>query len=734
MATRLTLRPALFETASAIAAAVLLWGPERISLPPAALQSELMLWAVAAAAGLAFFVDFTLWAQGGSRLRLLLRLPVEFKRWLLLPLLITRRLLRDCACLLVILGVLSVAAANRSDPRLFDDLVLGVGGALALLVIVRAASVPFFVASEILRFPLFRLVALAGAYYLINQPWPTTYGFPDSPLFAALGLAMGLSYFGSALRNVTRTSHRWAEEGRVWPRVVAGHLVLTATLSGAVSLALIVWGCVATLPNVSAALLGEWPFDLVGIRTQPLFGLLYGARYLIAGFWMLLVFSARLPATMGPLNTVNYMPLLKATGLGLAGCVSWLLGAELAPLGHGYVLLGAIVGTGLLVLAISRLARYFTDSPDPLLGDVSRWLAKSSLRAILLGTFLATYGLLLRPLFYHVLWFAPIFEWLVVLTFALVAIMWSRSHIRRGVGAGPAPRADWTQWSRHVQTTEEKRDPHLDGLLAFQWHFIDTGEWRRMWTYLLGLMLRNQVSMQHIPPVFEPLRSCYLASTRTDPWPRRAGRLRKRRGRALSDAIGLAEAALSSPKFETEELDELRLWAIAEPFVELGADPTELAVALSNAYCQRGADLNLAIDLWFPLMTLTDRPRARLLRRLATLIFRLLRRERKDRTWGRERRMAIVHGAASHLFGEETIDILTVAILDEEVRTDDYFSLPYLWRLLPGEPVEVWENARGLPWWRPGDGLRFYAASTDIKRRPVLPKDYAVAERRLITA
>ena len=288
MVTRLPLRPALFETALAIAAAVLLWGPQRVSLPPAALQSELLLWAVAAAAGLAFFVDFTLWAQGGSRLRLLLRLPVESKRWLLLPLLITRRLLRDCACLLVILGLLSVAAANRSDPRLFDDLVLGVGGALALLVIVRAASVPFSVANEILRFPLFRLVALAGAYYLINQPWPTTYGFPDSPLFAALGLAMGLSYFGSTLRIVARTSHRWAEEGRVWPRVVAGHLVLTATLSGAVSLALIVWGCVATLPNVSAALLGEWPFDLVGIRTQPLFGLLYGARYLIAGFWMLL--------------------------------------------------------------------------------------------------------------------------------------------------------------------------------------------------------------------------------------------------------------------------------------------------------------------------------------------------------------------------------------------------------------------------------------------------------------
>ncbi len=734
MVTRLPLRPALFETALAIAAAVLLWGPELFSLPPAALQSELMLWAVAAAAGLAFFVDFTLWAQGGSRLRLLLKLPVEFKRWLLLPLLITRRLLRDCACLLVILGLLSVAAANRSDPRLFNDLVLGAGGALALQVVVRAASVPFFVASEILRFPLFRLVALAGAYYLINQPWPTKYGFPDSPLLPALLLAVGLSYFGSILRNIASTSHRWTAEERVWPGAAAGYLRLTAGVLGAAALGTVLWSCLSALPNVSASLLGQWPYDLVGTRTQPPFGLVYEARYLIAGFCLLLVFSTRLPTTMGPLDTVNYMPLLKATGLGLAGCVSWLLGADLAPLGHGYVLLGAIVGTGLFFLAISRLARYFSDSPNPLLGDASRWLAKSSLRAILLGTFLATYGLLLRPLFYDVLWFAPIFEWLVVLTFALVAIMWSRARIRRGVGAGPAPRADWTEWSRHVQTTEEKRDPHLDGLIAYQRHFVETGEWRRMWTYILGLMLRNQVSMQRIPPVFEPLRSCCLASTRTDLWPRRARRLRNRREKALSDTIGLADVALSCPKFETEELDELRLWAIAEPFVELGAGPTELAVALSNAYWQRGADLNQAIDLWFPLMTLEDRPRTRLLRRLVTLISRLLRRVRKDRTWDRERRMVIVHGAASHLFGEETIDILTVAILDEEVRIDDYFSPFYPWRLLPGEPVEVWENARGLPWLRHGDELRFYAASTDIKRRPVLPKDCAVAERGLITA
>ena len=641
---------------------------------------------------------------------------------------------RDSAWLLATLGVLFVLGSEWTSAEFYNNLVRGIGICLAVVVVARSAAIVLPVTAEVVRFPLFRLAALAIVYLLLHQAWPTTYGFPDSPLLTALLLAVGLSYFGSILRNIASTSHRWTTEGRVWPGVAAEYMRLTAGLLGAASLGTALWGCLSTLPNVSASLLGQWPYDLVGTRTQPLFGLLYEARYLIAGLWLLLVFSTRLPTTTGPINTVNYMPLLKATGLSLMACITWIIGANLATLGHGYALLGAIIATGLFFLAISRLARYFSDSPDPLLGDASRWLAKSSLRAILLGTFLATYGLLLRPLFYDVLWFAPIFEWLVVLAFALVAIMWSRARIKRGVGAGPAPRADWTEWSRHVQTTEEKRDPHLDGLIAFQRHFVDTGDWRRMWTYLLGLMLRNQVSLQRIPPVFEPLRGCYLASTRTDLWPRRARRLRKRREEALSNTIDLAESALSCPKFETEELDEIRLWAIAEPFVELGAGPTELAVALSSAYWQRGADLNQAVDLWFPLMTLTDRPRTRLLRRLVTPISRLLRRGRTDRTWDRERRMVIVHGAASHLFGEETMDILTVAILDEEVRIDDYSSPFYPWRLLPGEPVEVWENPRGLPWLRHGDELRFYAASTDIKRRPALPKDYAVAERGLITA
>ena len=733
MKSRGPLLASLSQTTVLFAGAI--WASQwRPAAEPLEREAAYLVWVVGAAAGLAFLIDLVFWAQGTGRLRAAVRLPDEFSRWVLVSLQIVRTLSRDSAWLLATLGVLFVLGSEWTAAEFYNNLVRGIGICLAVVVVARSAAIVLPVAAEVVRFPLFRLAALAVVYVLLHQAWPTTYGFPDSPLLPALLLAVGLSYFGSILRNIASTSHRWTTEGRIWPGVAAEYMRLTAGLLGAASLGTALWGCLSTLPNVSASLLGQWPYDLVGTRTQPLFGLLYEARYLIAGLWLLLVFSTRLPTTTGPINTVNYMPLLKATGLSLMACITWIIGANLATLGHGYALLGAIIATGLFTLAISRLARYSPASRGPLPGDVIRWFAGSSFRAFSLGSFLAAYGLLLRPLFYDMLWFAPIFEWLVVLTFAVVAIMWSRTRIRPGVAIIAAPIADWLNWSRHVQTTEERRDPHLDGLLTYHQIFIATGEWQRIWGYFLGLMLRNQVSMQRIPPVFEPFRSCYLASTRTDLWPRKAGRLRKRREKALSDTIGLAEAALSCPKSETEELDELRLWAIAEPFVELGADPTELAVALSNAYWQRGADLNQAVDLWFPLMTLTDRPRTRLLRRLVTPISRLLRRGRTDRTWDRERRLRILDGAISHLFLEVTCDSLAMAIVDQRLPIEDRRQGYYLYRLSLGEAVEILEETRDWCRFRPGEGSQSYTLLRRMPRRPVLPKDYPIVERRLFTA
>ena len=549
-----------------------------------------------------------------------------------------------------------------------------------------------------------------------------------------LALAVGLSYLGSTMRNVATTSRQGAVEGQSWPEVAGGNLGVAVCLAGAGSISLIVWGCLAALPNVSAALLGQWPYDLVGTRTQPLFSRLVEAKHLIAGIWLLLVFTTRLPPAMGLSGGVNYAPMVKGAGLSLAACVTWLIGAELAPLGHGYALLGAIFSTGLFTLALARLARYFTSAAPEPLDQVARWLARSSPRAFFLGASLATYGLLFRPLFYDLLWFAPVFEWLVVLTFAVIAIVRTRSRIKGELTNAAAPVAEWPNWSRHVQTTEEKRDPRMDWLLGYQRSFVDTGQSRGVWGYLLALMLRNQVPLGPITQVLQPLRSCFLASNRFDPWPGKPRRLKRRRERALMDAFGLAATALAHPLRGPEEVDETRSREVGERFVERGADPTELAVVLATAYWRNGADLDKAIDLWFPLMSLVDRPRVNLLKRVARGEYRLLNFRRRYRVWDREQRMIIVDGAASHLFGEGTIDNLTVAILNEEVRVDDYFSPFYLWRLLPGEPVEVWENAWGRRWLRPGDGLRFYAASTDIKRQPVLPKDYAVAERELMTA
>ena len=759
MAAGVRLAPSLLQTAVLIAGAVLLWGIQSEFLPPTASRPGYLVWAVLTAVGLAFLVDFTIWLQGKSRPRALLRLPGEFKSWLLTSLRTVRRFSRDFAWVVLILGALAVLVETRTDPAPYYNLMHGLAIVLTIAVMVRSAAVPIPVATEVFRFPLFRLIALVAANLLVYHPWAAAYGFPNSPLIPALALAVGLSYLGSTLRNFALTSHRWAGEGQAWPGVVAGNLGVAAGLAGAGSSAVVIWACLATLPNVSAALLGQWPYDLVGTRTQPLFSRLFEARYLIAGLALMLVFTTRLPAARGPLNEVNYMPLLKAAGLSLAGCLAWLVGADLAPLGHGYTLIAAMIGTGLFAVALSRLARYFMSSTGRLLGEVAGWLAHSSLRAFVLGAFLAIYGLLLRPLFYDLMWFAPIFEWLLVLTFAVIAMMRSRARIKREVAPGPAPLAAWPDWSRHVQTTEERPDPRMDGLLASQQHFVDTGEWRHMWVYLLGLMLRNQVPLEPIARVFGPLRSCFLASTRFDPWPRKTRRLRRQRERVLLDTIGLAETALACAQSGTEEADEARLWEAGGPFVEEGADPGELAVALAAAYWRNGADLEQAIELWFPLMTLLDRPRRSFAMRAVSAVFLLLRFGRRGRSWDRERRYLILDRAVSHLFREGTHESLAMAILDQDILIDEYGQGYFIHRLPRGQAVEILREDSSFCRFRPGEGSRSFTVESGLQldslagsarrdagswsytiqqsgllRRPVLPKDYAIAERRLITA
>ena len=464
---------------------------------------------------------------------------------------------------------------------------------------------------------------------------------------------MGAGYLGNALRNIGQVSDRWANPDTPLWTVAVECVGIAAALATAAGGALMAWGILGSLPNIGAAALDQWPELLMGGWIPLYSSQLFEAKHLVAGFFLALGFARVLPSAEEDAVGTEYRPLLKAGAYALSGYMAWLVAAKLAYLGHGYPLLGAAIAGGLFAAAAAMVVRSLVPSPGGVLTDAARWLSQSTFRAFFLGASLVLYGLLLRPLLYEALWFAPVYEWLVVLAFAFVPI----NRLRKGVRAEIAPEAalpaSWPDWSRHYQVSEERPDARIVGLVALQQGFVNTGEWGPVWHYLVGLLLRNGTAIESTPAVFAPMRRCYLTSV--TPGLRWRGKKVnvKHREMALADTMARAEAALSLPSAPLDTVNEVRLREVATPFLDQGGEPEELAVTLTAASWQRGADLGSAAALWFPLMTLVDAPVSGrgIMAYLRWVFWRIFRRGTPH--WDRERRQRIVDEAASHLFGEE---------------------------------------------------------------------------------
>ena len=67
-------------------------------------------------------------------------------------------------------------------------------------------------------------------------------------------------------------------------------------------------------------------------------------------------------------------PLLNAVCYSATGLLAWTAGSTLSPLGHGFVLAGAALASGMLVLALTQVLGYARDSRSAVLGPVARWL------------------------------------------------------------------------------------------------------------------------------------------------------------------------------------------------------------------------------------------------------------------------------------------------------------------------------------------------------------------------
>ena len=655
MATNGGLTGPLFQAVVIAVGAAVLWVLEDSPLPQSSLELDFLLWPVAIATGLSLAVDLVFRLQRASRLRAALRLPEEFRPRVALALLMVRRLLRHASWSALLLGAVAALVGTQPEPRIYYTFVVGTGTVLAFMAAVRTASIPFPVAGMIFGLPWFRLLALGLVSLVLHQQeWSTVYGFHSSPLIPALAAAMAAGYLGSALRNIDKVSDRWANPDTPLRTVAVECVGIAAALTTGAGGALIAWGILGSLPNIGAAALDEWPDLPLGDWTPLYFSRLFEARHLVAGFFMALGFARALPSAGGGGTGTDYRPLLKAGAYALSGYTAWIAVANLASLGHGYPLLGAAVAGGLFATAAVVVVRSLIPGPGGVLTDAARWLSQSTFRAFFLGASLVLYGLLLRPLLYEALWFAPVYEWLVVLAFAFVPINRLRKGVRAEIVPETGPPASWPSWSRHDQVSEERRDPRMVELVVLQQGYINTGEWERVWDYLVGLLLRNETPLENIPAVFAPMRRCYLASV-TPRLRRRNKKVTvKHREAALANTMSRAEATLSLPSAPLETVDEARLREVGTPFVDQRGEPEELAVTLTAAYWQHGADLGSAASRWFPLMALVDDPASgtgigAYLRWVFSHIFR-----RGTPRWDRERRQRIVDEAASHLFGEGT--------------------------------------------------------------------------------
>ena len=619
----------------------------------------------------------------------------------------------------LLLGGLSGLVQNLSEPRLYYSLLGGAGLVLASMASVDLVSLLFPRVALMFGFPRYRLLGLSLIAILFYQGWSARYGFLESPLMLGLAVAAGATYLANVLRKVAdAVPPQWSPASR--------SLGPAADLCMAASCGLAVWALISALPNASALLLGQWPNHQFGHASLAHFSHVFDARNLITAFCAAMVYAVRLPKRVDGSIALRYVLLTKATSYGLAGGLVWLTTAKLAPLGHGYPLLGATIGCGLFAVALALLVGCFISGWRGLAKVAADWLSRSSSRAFWLGASLVWYGLLVRPLIYDMLSFAPIYEWMAVLVFAVVAFYRMRQAVRAELLPESSAPPSWNNWSRHAPDTREHGDARLDALLAPIQHYVDTGEWSYVWRYVLALLLRNQVPLENISEVFEPMRRCHLAVAKRRVFRKPKQKLlAKWRRQALAETMVRAERALSLPKSPLETVDESRLLRTARPFLDVGNDPKNIAVLLAAVYWQKGAGIDDAAALWFPLITLDNRdapPFEPAPRKIIDLLSR--RRGSKRAHWNLARRQRMIGGAMAHLFGEGTYQDLAVALSNSAMSVSLGDSWKYRRHRIPQRRAVEIISLNGSGYLiRSGEHPNDYMVLRRFERQPILPGD-----------
>ena len=76
--------------------------------------------------------------------------------------------------------------------------------------------------------------------------------------------------------------------------------------------------------------------------------------------------------------------------------------------------------------------------------------------------------------------------------------------LRRDAVAPDAREAESSEWSYHHQTLESKEDPRSALTAAMRQQYVDYGEWKPLWWYVMGLLYHNGASQESMRAVCRP--------------------------------------------------------------------------------------------------------------------------------------------------------------------------------------------------------------------------------------
>ena len=481
----------------------------------------------------------------------------------------------------------------------------GVAAAVFLpFILVRAIGVYVPMVDRVVGFPAAHLLLFLAVYVVFAPSGvvATALEFNPSQLMVVLTQALALSYAALVLRNISVVG-----VPGLHGRLAALALGLASLVARAAAIALAALVVLNHLPVINALLLDHSQTYRIGVGVLPGFGSLFEARYIITALCFVTAIALSLPRAHAYEVLGRYSSILAAFVYGTAALLAWVIGTGMANLGHGLVLGGALAGTGMYFMALSHLAVYAERSSNRIIADLSGWLAESRIRALLLGMNIAFYVLLLRPVLYEYLWLAPLYEYAALLVLMLVILTRVVNLLRTEESADSPESPAWTDWSHHRQSLASRPDRRMEITAGLRQAFVERGEWKTLWTYMMGLLHRSGASVESVRKVCRPLRNSASSGT-----------IRSLLGMRKWDQAGRAEAleeslerlgqALSSPETPTGTIGEDDLRGAARVYIESGVELDALAVALIMAHCQRGEGVAQAVERWFYLLEVPDAP------------------------------------------------------------------------------------------------------------------------------